>query len=414
MTTTLTPFEKSQRLEVIDLLRGIALVGIFMVNMPIMNAPFAAQTGELVLWTDSLNHFSHLFIMFFFTGKFYTIFSMLFGIGFYFFLRKADESGVSVLPVFKRRLVWLLVIGILHVVLLWYGDILVFYALFGFIMILFRKKSNKTLLVWAAILLLFPVLISAFLVFLMQLAMSIPEAAEGAQAGMLAAAESMRIFVEKALVIYQGGSFSEIVAVRLEEYQNMLGGLLFFYPNVLAMFLVGMVLARKKVFENLEASKPFFKKLLFISLPVALVANTLFTWGGLNSTMAKLDWMFVGYMFGQSFGAPALSMVYISIIAHCYYHEYFRKLSQAIIKTGRMALTNYLMQSVIATTLFYGYGFGLYGKVNFWQGILLVVAIYVVQVIWSNYWLNHFRFGPMEWMWRSLTYRKLQKMKVEK
>lgn len=412
MTTSFTPIAKSQRLEIIDLLRGFALLGILMVNLPLMNAPYAVQSGEFMLWTDPLNHYAHWFILFFFTGKFYTIFSMLFGIGFYFFLKKANETGESVLPVFRARLSWLLLIGILHVVLLWYGDILVFYALFGFVMILFRNKSNKALIVWAVIILTIPVLLSISLVGLMKIALSMPEVAESVQVGVQTAVENMKNFVEKALVVYSTGTFSEIVAVRLEEFQNILAGLLFFFPNVLAMFLIGMVLARNKVFEDIEVSKPFFKKLFFISLAVALVFNTAFAWFGVRLSMSSLDWNFAGYMVGQAYGAPALSFVYISIIAHCYHHGYFQKLSKAIINTGRMALTNYLMQSIIATTIFFSYGLGLYGKVNLWQGILLTVTIYVIQVLWSNFWLKYYRFGPMEWLWRSLTYRKMQKMKV--
>jgi len=411
MQTTFTPYLKSERHQFIDLLRGVALLGILMVNMPIMNSPFVAQYGDFALWTDPVNKFFHGVILFFFTGKFYTIFSMLFGIGFYFFLRKADETGKSIIPVFRRRLFWLLIIGILHVVLLWYGDILVFYALFGFIMILFRNKSNRTLIIWAIVILLIPVTLTILLTLFINFAMSVPEAAAGMQEGFAQANENMRIMTENALAIYPNGSFGEIVSVRLDEYSNVLGGLIFFFPNVLAMFLVGMVLARKKVFENLEESRPFFKKLLFISLPFALIGNFMLAHFGFKSGYTSVDWNTVGFIVGQAVGGPAMSFVYISLLAHCYHRGYFRKLSQMIIKTGRMALTNYLMQSVIATTIFFSYGFGLYGKVNVWQGMLLTLAIYIIQLIWSEYWLNRYRFGPMEWLWRTLTYGKRQKMR---
>ncbi len=411
MQTTFSPYLKSERHEFIDLLRGFALLGILMVNMPLMNAPFMAQYGELALWTDPANHASHWIILFFFTGKFYTIFSMLFGIGFYFFLRKADETGKSVLPVFRRRLGWLLAIGILHVVLFWYGDILVFYALFGFIMILFRKVSNRALIIWAIVIILIPISITILLTLFIKMAMSMPEAAAAMQESFAGADENMRLMTENALAIYPNGSFGEIVSVRLKEYSNVLGGLIFFFPNVLAMFLVGMVLARKKVFENLEESKPFFKKLLIISLPIALIGNFMLAHFGLKSSYISVDWNTVGFIVGQGVGGPAMSFVYISLLAHCYHRGYFRKLSQMIIKTGRMALTNYLMQSVIATTIFFSYGFGLYGKVNVWQGMLLTLSIYTIQVLWSEYWLNRYRFGPMEWLWRTLTYGKKQKMR---
>jgi uncharacterized protein len=107
-----------------------------------------------------------------------------------------------------------------------------------------------------------------------------------------------------------------------------------------------------------------------------------------------------------------MTFVYIALIAHVFHKGYFRPLTYVIAKTGRMALTNYLSQSIIATTIFFSYGLGMYGRVNIWQGMILTVAIYVVQVIWSYYWLQHFRYGPMEWLWRTLTYGKKQKMRL--
>jgi len=110
-------------------------------------------------------------------------------------------------------------------------------------------------------------------------------------------------------------------------------------------------------------------------------------------------------------GGPAMMFVYIYILALIYHKNVLNKIIQAICKTGQMAFTNYLTQSIICTTIFYSYGLGLYGKVNFWQGILLAIAIYIVQVIWSHYWLKYYKFGPFEWLWRSMTYGKRQPMR---
>ena len=414
MTTTLQPLNLQERVEILDLLRGIALFGILMVNMPLMNAPFATEMGKFALWTDPLNSKARWFIDFFFTGKFYTLFSMLFGIGFYFFLKKSEKTGNSVIPLFRKRLGWLLAIGVLHVVLLWYGDILVFYALFGFIMILFRKKSNKSLIIWAISILLLPPLFASLLALAIQAGLSNPEIAVEMQASFAEAEQRLSDFMDQAIQIYAHGSFTQIVAVRLEEYSNILGGIFFFFPNVLAMFLVGMVLARKKVFEDIQTNKPFFKKLLYISLPFAIVGNGLYAHYAPIATYIAIDWKMVVSLIGHGFGGPAMTFVYISLIVLCHQRGYFTFLSNVIKKTGRMALTNYLAQSLIATTLFFSYGFGLYGKINLWQGILITVAIYAIQVIWSHYWLQHYRYGPMEWLWRTLTYGKKQKMKLVK
>jgi uncharacterized protein len=412
MKTQFLPVQPNQRHEILDLLRGFALLGILMVNMPLMNAPFATELSSYALWTDPVNTFVHGFIRFFFTGKFYTLFSMLFGIGFYFFLKKAEASGDSAIPTFRRRLGWLLAIGILHVVLLWYGDILVFYALFGFLLILFRKKSNKSIVIWASVILLIPITLAILFTLMFQLALSMPESAPSVQASLDASDASMRQFIQDALVIYPTGSFREIVMIRLKEYANILGGILFFFPNVLAMFLVGVLLARKRVFENLDEHAGFFRKLLLFSLPVALLGNLLYIYAAANGSMMVFNRFMIFMMIGQNIGGPALTLVYISIIVFIFRKGYLKKITSAIAGTGRMALTNYLMQSVIATTLFFSYGFGLYGKINLWQGILLTLAIYVTEIIWSNYWLRYYQYGPMEWLWRTLTYRKKQKMKI--
>jgi uncharacterized protein len=412
MTTNYQPLQLNQRIEILDLLRGFALLGILMVNMPLMNAPFATGMGKFSIWTDPLNEQFSWILHFFFTGKFYTLFSMLFGIGFYFFLRKSDETGNSVVPVFRRRLGWLLAIGVLHVVLLWYGDILVFYALFGFLLILFRKKSTKSLIIWAIVIMLLPVLFALLLVLFFQFALSVPEMADEISRSFVEGTSRLENLIAQTITVYSTGSFSEIVKIRLVEYQNQLGGLFFFYPNVLAMFLVGLVFAKKKVFEDLEAHKGFFKKLLLFSLVPAIAGNWILARFSESASYVIFDWDIFWVQVGMALGGPALTFVYISVIAHCFYKGYFKKLTDLIAQTGRMALTNYLMQSVIATTLFFSYGFGLYGKVNIWQGMLLTVAIYIVQVIWSHFWLKHYRFGPMEWLWRTLTYGKKQKMRL--
>ncbi|MFW5707352.1 MAG: DUF418 domain-containing protein, partial [Bacteroidota bacterium] len=234
MSSNFHPIQIKERVEILDLLRGIALLGIFMVNMPLMNAPFVAEMGEFAIWSDSINQKAHWVISFFFSGKFYPLFSMLFGIGFYFFMQKSLETGSSVLPLFRIRLTWLLIIGILHVVLLWYGDILVFYALFGFLMILFRKKSNRSLIIWAICILLIPPFLSSVFALMIQVGMSQPEVAESMMQAFAETEREFHALREQALVVYPTGSFAEIVFMRLQEYRHILGGIFFFYTNVVA------------------------------------------------------------------------------------------------------------------------------------------------------------------------------------
>ncbi len=410
---SLQPVEKRNRLQILDFLRGFALLGILMVNMPVFNLPFTVVVGDLRPWTDPLNLRATWVIDFFFHGKFYVLFSLLFGMGFYLFLQKIEDAGKTVLTLFRRRLLVLLMIGALHVVLLWYGDILVIYALFGFVMTWFRNKSDRTLLIWALVFLLFPVVFTGSVTLLIDWASRIPEAAAGIEASLAAQEEMFVNLTERSYRVYAHGNFGEILRVRLSEYSFMWGGVFSFFPLVMAMFLTGMLAMRRGYLSDLNKNAGFFRRLFWFSLPVALVFNyMLATYAGTASqAMPEMDTVLM--IAGMAFGGPSLTFVYISLAVFIFRNGWVRWLVEKISATGRMALTNYLTQSVICTTLFYSYGFGLYGRVNIWQGMLITLGIYLTQVVWSHYWLKHYRFGPFEWAWRSLSYKKLQPLKKE-
>lgn len=409
--TLLQPVEQRKRIVILDVLRGFALLGILMVNMQFFNVPFTIIMGEGRLWTDPVNSGANWLIDFFFHGKFYVLFSLLFGMGFYLFLQKADEAGRAIVTIFRRRLLILLAIGVLHVLLLWYGDILVIYALFGFVLVWFRRKSNRTVLIWAGVFMLLPVFFTALIAGFINIMLSIPEAAAEIQAAFAGQEAQLSELTRQALLTYAQGSFPEIISMRLTEYSFILGGILFHFPFVMGMFLVGMFFGRKGYFSDIGINTGFFKKLLFISLPLALIANYFLAQYIPRTSQTMPDLELIIVTAGFAIGGPSMTFVYISLIALCIHRGWFLWLSERIAVTGRMALTNYLTQSIIATTIFYSYGLGLYGQVNVWQGIILTVCIYIIQIIWSQYWLKYYRFGPFEWLWRSLTYWKMQSMK---
>ncbi|MFP4064261.1 MAG: DUF418 domain-containing protein [Bacteroidales bacterium] len=405
------PLKNQKRVFILDVLRGFALLGILMVNMPLFNSPIGALIGDWSLWTDPVNMAGRWVIDFFFHGKFYVLFSLLFGIGFYYFMRKADEAGAGVIGVFRRRLFILLLIGALHVLLLWYGDILVIYALFGFIMTWFRNKSNRFVITWAIVFLLIPVAFTAMLYGAVNMAMDLPEIRPELEASFRESELQFVALTDRAMQAYSSGSFSEIIRIRLTEYSYMLGGVFSFFPTVLSMFLLGLFAGRKGYLENTAKHWPFFKKLLWISLPFAITGNWLVATYSPMASHVMPDIELLITQIGFSTGGPATVFVYISLFVYWLHCGCGRWLAQKFAMAGRMALTNYLTQSIICTTIFYSYGLGLYGKVDYVYGILLTMVIFVVQLAWSNYWLRHFRFGPFEWVWRSLTYGKLQPMK---
>jgi uncharacterized protein len=409
---TFKPVDTQERIALLDLLRGFALFGILMVNMQLFNNPATIMFGDYTIWTDPLSKSATWFIRFFFEGKFYILFSLLFGMGFQLFMQKIDESK-SVLSLFRRRLLYLLLFGILHVVFLWYGDILVWYALFGFVMTWLRKKSNRSLIKWAIGFMLVPVVLTAIMLGFMEFALSIPEAADEIQQSAMERHNYMQELTEAAYATYPTGSFAEIVKQRLTEYLLLLPGVFFFYPNSLAMFLIGMVFMRKGYLTNPAEHKPFFKRLLFISLPIGLAGAFVVAQFASQVSQINMSWLMLLVTAGHILGGFFMAMTYVSLMVFCSQRGMFNKLRSLVAKLGRMALTNYLMHSLIASILFFSYGFGLYGKVNPFQGILITIAIYVFQLFFSHYWLKKYRFGPMEWLWRSMTYGRSMPMKRE-
>lgn len=407
------PTLPENRIQSIDVIRGMAIFGILMVNMPIMNKPMVTLLSDVKLWTELPDQVASGFIRLFFESKFYVLFSMLFGYGFWLFMNKIMPEGRSVVPVYLRRVFFLFLFGIAHVVLLWPGDILIFYALFGFLLLLFRKTSDGGLLKWALGFIMVPVTLNAIMTFFVFLAGFSPEAKTAVEASFAENSNRLSEVIYRALDVYPNGSFQELVNMHIEEYGILLPGIVFFYPNVLAMFLLGQYAARKGYLHHPENHLPFFRKLfnlgLLIGLPLNVIYLIVFSLGQLNQPSV---YSFIASV-SIGFGGPALSMAYVSGIVLLMSRGKLKRLTAMLSPVGRMALTNYLTHSIISSILFLSYGFALYGKVSTWQSILITLAIFLIQIPLSKWWLSRFRFGPFEWLWRSLTYLKWQPMKKE-
>lgn len=409
--TSLAPITIKKRIELVDALRGFAIFGIFMVNMPGMFKSAVEIIMLPSLGNGTLDVMAHSLILFFFTGKFFVLFSLLFGFGFYIFLHKDGEPTKESVKLFRKRVFWLLVIGLLHVILLWEGDILVYYALFGFLLILFRKSSIKKITVWFVIFLLIPIVVVGLVSLMPILLASNQEAlaafAQGNQEQLTATKE----LVAKTYQVYSNGSYAEVMSMNWEQWMFMLGGILFFYPTCMAMFLMGLIIGRKGLFANYQEHIPFYKKVFWISLPIGIICNILLILSIANFNPGVMDgWAFVGRTFGI-IGGIVMMCTYVSGFILLYDKGKFKRLFNAFSYVGRMALTNYITHSVIALLLFRLGFFGLFGNIEVWQGILLVLAIFSFQIIFSKWWLTQFKFGPLEWLWRSLTYGKLQPFK---
>ncbi|MFW6372013.1 MAG: DUF418 domain-containing protein, partial [Bacteroidota bacterium] len=242
-------------------------------------------------------------------------------------------------------------------------------------------------------------------------AMSIPEAASEVQASFAEQKEQIAAMVDSSLEVFKHGSFGEIVQMRLKEYGLLLPAVVFFYPYVLAMFLIGMFAARKGYLNNIEANKGFFRKLVKWGFLVGIPLNIIYGVLAVNLQADEMSWLKVLFSLLSGFGGPLLTLGYVSSIVLLFFRGTCARVFQWIAPVGRMALTNYLLHSIIGAILFHSYGFGLYGQVSIWQGMILTIVIFLLQIPLSNVWLNYFRFGPFEWLWRSLTYWKRQPMR---
>jgi uncharacterized protein len=411
MSSKFSPVKGTERILILDVLRGLAIFGILMVNMPLMYEPMT----QLLIGADPEASVSQIisesFIKIFFEGKFYVIFSMLFGFGFFIFMNKKNEDGSGIITVFIRRLFVLLLFGAAHLLLLWPGDILIFYALFGIILLLFRKSSDKKVFRWAVSLAIVPFILISLFVLLITLASHDPEIKTMMDANMQKGVEELRLLAENASQTYSTGTFTEMISMRLQEYQALLPAIAFFYPVVMAMFLFGFLAARKGIIHNYKDHIPFFTRLLWWGLGIGIVTSALYAVSFRNAvTTVPNEWSMLSSITHAA-GGIFLGFFYISAVVLLFNSGKAEFLKNFIAPVGKMALTNYLAHSFICALLFYSYGFGLFGRVEVWQGIILTIIIYGLQILFSRWWLDRFLFGPLEWFWRSLTYLKLQPIK---
>ena len=406
------PVQQAERIQIVDILRGFALLGILVVNMAIFSRPFQSILFAADPATPWYDRASEWLIHFLAEGKFYALFSLLFGLGMVLLMERIKGRGGRFVPLYARRLLALLAIGIVHAFLIWPGDILIMYALLGFPLMLFRKAKPRTLLIWAVILVALPLLFTAAATVLVALGRAFPEGAEQIDLAFAQAEAGYLADVARANRIYPSGNFFEITAQRAYDYTSM--GLTSFLAlgfNVLAMFLIGVWFGKRRKFQDLGANRPFFRKLLVWGLIVGLAGNGIYATLIMSSPRFEPTGALLLAMVAQAIGAPLLSLAYASAICLLALRPAWGRVLQVLAPVGQMALTNYLLESILCTLIFYGYGLGLFGQVGPALGLVLTVVIFLLLIPFSHWWMKRFKYGPAEWLWRSLTYLKLQPMR---
>ena len=343
------------------------------------------------------DHVAGWLILVFVQGKFWLMFSLLFGAGFAVMQSRAEAAGTPFAWPYLRRAALLLVLGVAHAVLLWVGDILHTYALAALGLLLFARvgpigRGVAGGMVFGAVTLGIAASASMYLLN-PDLGAGLPTAdPELVAAGM------------KASAIYAHGDFAAVTAQRLRDFTDALDTNFFLVPIALSVFLLGSALLGGGPLAKPEAHRGFHRAMAFGALPLGIAleawAATLSTGVGAEPTDAEMLAQALAWT-----GAPLMTIGYIGVLALASLHPRLGPwLRDWLAPSGRMALTNYLMASVVLSTLFYGYGFGLYGQVSRVGQVGIVLALLVVQVLMSRWWLARHRYGPLEWVWRWFTW----------
>ena len=422
------PVTAAERLVSVDTLRGVAVMGILVMNVYAFAMPLAAYYNPLIMGgTDALNMGTWFFTHLLFDQKFMTIFSMLYGAGVVMMMNRAEARDVPFTSVFYRRSAWLIVFGLLHGYFIWFGDILFHYSLMGMIVFLFRKASPRMLITIACIMLPVTLLINFGSSFYMEELQADVAAIEQMQSDGATPDEEQQQKLEAWLevravfaptaediaaeVTAYKGTYVEALAQRAPfvAFMQLNLTLVFVVWRVGGLMLLGMALMKLGVLSG-QRSMRFYRKMTVIGygvgLPLAILSAVILD-------AHQFDPLYVARYGGipNYFGSILVAFGHIGAVLLVVKSGAFQAAVHRVAAVGRMALSNYLAHSLVMTSLFYGYGLGLYAEVpRIWQQGF-VAALIGLQLALSPWWLKHFRFGPAEWLWRSLTYGQRQPMR---
>ncbi len=412
----LTAEPKAARIQVVDALRGFALFGIFLVHCaewyaagPLPGKVYEANAQGVA------NGIVQTIVGVLFSGKFFTFFSFLFGLSFALMLTRATGPKRAFYGRFIRRLLILGVIGFLHH-LQWQGDILSIYAMLGFVMLLFGGASTRLVLIVATLLVLN---LPARLTTVYQTWIN-PPAQTAAKATPPKQPENT--YEKEAATFYETlkeGTYTEVVVMNYKRFKNKMefqveSGRLYV---TLGFFLLGLYAGRKRLFQQLADNRQWLIKLTkytgFSVLGITAVGVGLIALYGSNKNQEPPKAIIL--LFNTLFDTQSalLTVFYITSLTLLFQRRSWQWVIGPLSAIGKMALTNYIFQTLLGCLIFYGYGLGLIGRTSVWQGALLTFPLFFGLIVFSQWWLARFRFGPLEWLWRSLTEGKAQPMRRE-
>ena len=412
MTDTIMPVQAHEREKFMDVLRGFAILGIFIANLGAGFSWYNASahlTGPFL--NENLDHKMEFLHQMFIEGKFYSIFSLLFGWGIALQIKRGLAKGVSAYPTVRRRLVFMLLLGACHL-LIWNGDIVFFYAMLGFLLLPLSRLSNKVLLITGGLLILSPIL-------LYWLKMTYPVLNYPSEwlnkTGIKATTALMDIKSEEEFMIkMKSGTW-------LDQLKANTGGVFFRYSylvfvsrisKVLGMFLIGYVVGRSDFYKNIKLHIKTLYYVIAIGIVVGLpcnyfLAHYMSTAGGEYYGL-KEKGLYQTIVY--ALGVVPLAMMYVAVFMLLFQTAVGKKCLSLLAPAGKMAFSNYVLQSLAGNFVFLGAGLGYMGEVGPLWFTIFGITFFILQVIMSTIWLKYFNYGPIEWLWRSATYKKWQKM----
>ena len=398
MSMSKTTETSATRIDTLDIIRGFTIGGILFANILWLSGFLElSSTGKEALSATFADQAFLFLVRLLIHGKFYYIFAFMFGMGFAILMDRAIAKGQDFTAFFSLRLIILLGIGVLHA-LFWWGDIVRYYALFGFTLLGFRFLDNRKIC-WAIILLLLlpPLMkLSAFLFY--------PDFRPFKFVAM--SRDEMTIF-------FQQASFTEWFRINLLQIgdhliKNSWSGRWF---KILGMFLTGMLAGRTDIFRRVEEKKERIKKVMILCLAVGLIGNLArvslyYTNFGLARELVSLLRELI-----YTFAVPALAIAYVTgFMLFCHASQRAR-LVQPLAAVGRTSLSNYVGQTLLCVIIFRSYFLGFYGHLSLSTCANLAFLIYLFEIWASNLWIKYYRYGPLEWVWRSLNYRQWQPLR---
>lgn len=419
---TISAIKFSDRIQSLDIMRGIVLLGILLMNINDMGLARAYDNPTVSGGATGWDLYTWITTNMFFEGTMRSLFSLLFGVGMFILLDRLEKkgAGMEASNIYFRRITWLLFFGLVHAyLLLWTGEILYNYALMGFLVFSFRKMPPKKLIIISILLISIGTLweysrYSDDLKFIEQVSMAqhyktagkelTKELKEADEKWAKIEAEKAPEAIEAFNTNMRKGYFDVVVFVApMITHYNELHPYRYDVWDVLSMMLIGIALFKLKILSG-EKSYRFYGSMAVLGYGIGLLINYYETKAIIESGFSYMGFSksFLTYYLGKT----TVAMGHISLIMIFYKLPVLKWLKKSLAAVGKMALTNYVMHSVFAMFIFTGVGFGLFGKLQRHELLYVVFSIWLFQMILSPIWFNYFQFGPLEWMWRNLSYQK--------